>query len=166
MPVTAGCAGDESFDADALPPYSDFDAGTDAWPDGDVLPLSVAPPCESKRIRIVYSAPETLPLGQVTVIEAQLVDAADGAVDAGTHELYWFTENDGSLRAQGRLFETSDCAPSSAGCVKFACTSPGDTDLADGSGPRAGGIYVVVRYHDDVCFDTARILLRCLFPIL
>jgi len=188
-----------------------LDAGFDA---GDALDLTLLPNCTTKRIKVVYSSPETLALGDSTFLYAELLPAwwtppavddasmpddasmADDArmvddasmADASTHDadpvvgdalassvvtalnpvpfrLTWMLANDEGHTATGTLAEVWPCKPESISCIHFTCKGTGAKALDAGTETPVSGVWIVAKYEDETCFDTARVALRCSFAL-
>jgi hypothetical protein len=197
----------------ADPGGPNLDASFDA---GDALDLTLLPNCKTKRIKLVYTSPETLALGETTLLHAELLpdwwrppmvndasvtdaasitdasahDAAPVAGDATTSSAFalglttpidsgspdalplpvpfrltWMLGNDEAHTATGMLVEDLPCKPGSISCVKFTCKGTGATALDAGTETPVSGVWIVAKYEDETCFDTARVALRCSFAL-
>ncbi len=130
-----------------------------------VLDANLLPVCAAKRIKIVYTAPDTLRLGEETQVEAH-VFADPPRTD---YRVSWSLVNDDAHTARGKLSEMEKmqaCLPGSASCVKFTCTGTGGKAVDAGTETPVSGLWIMAKYEDPTCFDTSRVPLRCEKPLL
>jgi|GEM_PF-2741050 len=204
-------------------PTVGFDGGFDS---GSAFDLSLLPNCSTKRIKVVFTSPETMALGENTWLQAELLadgwkptvdgdagrtDASsgsmDGAVDAastlddgprerehqnvaltlasdggmqdasvsmdagasadaGRFTVSWMLVNSDEYSAYGTLEPSFHCKPGAVSCVKFTCTKIGETARDAGTTQSVASVWIVAKYEDDTCFDTARVALNCAFPLV
>ncbi len=181
----------------------DLDAGFDG---GESFDLTLLPNCTTKRIKVVYTSPETLALGDTTLLHAELlpdgwqppvanVDDAStpydaNAADASAYDaapvtgdavassafalglpnptsfrLSWMLANDEGHTATGTLAEEWPCKSGSISCIRFTCKGTGAKALDAGTEQLVSGVWIVAKYEDKTCFDTARVALRCSFAL-
>jgi hypothetical protein len=130
-----------------------------AFADGGVAAL--LPPCTPKRFKALYTSPGNLNLGQGTSVEAEVITGTPVA----PHHFTWWVRNDDVNTARGALALSGDCQLGSASCARFTCTGMGGNATVDPvTGMPVAGVWVLAKYEDDTCYDTASVLLRCTVP--
>ncbi len=134
--------------------------GTNTTPDGSVRVTAKVEgkDCSADRIKTIYAIPANILLGESSVIEAELHDAAV----VGTPTLSWSVRNDETHTGQANLSD-AECKASSDGCRRLTCSGLGSNPGFDTrtSLPSAG-LFVTLKYEDDNCFDTEEVWVHCL----